>query len=181
MILALDHQLFLWINHLPHTILSDWFALWLSGIGVGGLVWLLISIWLFMKVEKKDHLFFLPVVTAVALVELVANILLKDFFARNRPPASLGTIFVAGSLSDHSFPSAHATFAWALAVVLSAKEPRARYFFYLLALLISLSRIYLGVHYPADVVAGSIAGFAIGFFSLWVERKVIFYRIRRRK
>lgn len=180
-LLALDHQIFFWINHLPHTILSDWFALWLSGIGIGGLVWLLISIWLFLKIEKKDHWFFLPVVTAMAFSEVVGNIILKNYFGRGRPPVSLGTINIGGILTDHSFPSTHATFAWALAIVLSVKEPRAKYFFYFLAFLISLSRIYLGDHYPADVVAGSLVGLAIGYFSLLIEQQLIFYRIRKRK
>lgn len=175
-ILALDHGLFLFINHLPHTPLLDWFALWLSGIGMFGLVWLLMSVWLFIREERRDHWFFLPIISASALSDLVTNVLLKNFFLRNRPPASLGTVFVEGTLSDHSFPSGHATFAWALAVVLAAKEPRAKYFFYLLAFLISVSRIYLGVHYPADVVAGTLIGISIGLFSLWLERPVIQYR-----
>lgn len=180
-LLALDHQLFLLINHFPHSLALDWFAIWLSGIGVGGLIWLLISIGLFIREEKRDHWFFLPVVFATAASEFVTNLLLKGFFSRNRPPETLGTIFVAGQPPDHSFPSGHATFAWALAVVLAAKEPRAKYFFYLLATLISLSRIYLGVHYPADVVFGTVVGVTIGLISLWVERKVVFYRTRRRK
>lgn len=180
-LLALDHRLFLTLNHLPHSLFTDWFALWLSGIGVGGLIWLLISIWVFLKVEKKDHWFFLPVIVATAISEFAANIALKDFFARNRPPLSLGAIFVSTPPNDYSFPSGHATFAWALAVVLAGKEPRAKYLFYILAILISLSRIYLGVHYPADVIYGSLVGVVIGWFSLWLEQQVIFYRIRRKK
>jgi undecaprenyl-diphosphatase len=123
--------------------------------------------------REAGHWFFLPVATATALSIFITELALKNMFARNRPPGAM--------LTDYSFPSGHATFAWALAVVLTAKEPRARYFFFLLAFLISLSRIYLGVHYPADVAAGSIIGLSIGYFSLWVERKVIFYRIRKKK
>jgi undecaprenyl-diphosphatase len=167
-LLVLDHQLFFLVHNLPHALLLDWFALWLSGLGVAGLIWLLISIWLFMKIEKRDHWFFLPVVLAAALSELVTNMFLKNYFARARPPGAI--------LTDYSFPSGHATFAWALAVVLAAKEPRARYFFYILAILISLSRVYLGVHYPADVVAGCIVGLTVGLLSLRIGRVVIQYR-----
>lgn len=98
---------------------------------------------------------------------------------RHRPPLSLGAIFVGTPLSDYSFPSGHATFAWALAVVLSAKEPRLRIFYYILAFLISLSRIYLGAHYPADVFAGTVIGVAIGLFALWVEQKIIVNKIKK--
>lgn len=180
-LLALDHRLFLIINHLPHTALFNSVALGLSGLGMGGLVWLVLSVIIFFRVERKEHWFFLPIVLATVLSELVTNILLKDYFGRNRPPLSLGTINVGGPLSDYSFPSGHATFAWALAIVLASKEPRLKYFYYTLAVLISLSRIYLGKHYPADVVTGSVIGLAIGYFSLWVEQKVIFWRIRHHK
>ena len=180
-LLALDHQLFLLINHLPHDVLWDTVALTLSGIGAGGLIWLALSILIFVRVERRDHWFFLPVICATALSQLITNLFLKDLFARNRPPLSLGTINVGGPLSDYSFPSGHATFAWALAIVLASKEPRLKYLYYFLAFLISLSRIYLGNHYPADVATGSIVGLLIGFVSLWVERRIIDYRIHKRK
>lgn len=167
-LLALDHSLFFLIHGLPHSILTDTMALTLSGIGMGGLIWFLLSILIFVRIERRDHWFFLPVVLAASLSEFFANTLLKDFFARNRPPGS--------DMTDYSFPSGHATFAWALAIVLAAKEPRLKYFYYLLALAISLSRVYLGKHYPADIVFGSIVGLVIGYGALWIERAVIKYR-----
>ena len=180
-LLNFDHSLFLLINHLPHTVATDTVALTLSGIGTGGLIWLALSILIFVRVERREHWFFLPIVLATACSELFGNWSLKLFFARSRPPLTLGAIFVNSPLHDYSFPSGHATFAWALAIVLASKEPRLKYFYYTLAVLICLSRIYLGYHYPSDVVAGSLLGVSIGFFSLWVERNVIFYRIRRKR
>lgn len=181
-LLALDHTLFLLINHLPHTVLSDTVALTLSGaLSTTIILWFLLSVWLFVREEKRNHWFFLPIVSAGTLSLLVGQILLKNMFMRNRPPISLGAILVQGPLPDYSFPSGHAAFVWALAVVLANKEPRAKYLFYLLAMLISLSRIYLGDHYPSDVVAGSMVGLAVGLFSLWVEQAVMFRRIRKRK
>ena len=172
-LLAIDHRIFFVINHLPHPPLLDTVALTLSGIGVGGLIWLLLSILIFLRVERRDHWFFLPVVLSTTFSQFVTNMWLKDFFARNRPPGA--------AMSDYSFPSGHATFAWALALVLASKQPRLKYAYFLLAALISLSRIYLGKHYPADIVAGSAIGLGIGYFSLWVEKKIIYYRIRRWK
>lgn len=177
LLIFLDHQTLFAITRLPHPMVLEWFALWLSGIGMGGLIWLLISIWLFAREERRDHSFFLQILSALAATELVTNIFLKHFFARPRP--------LGAALTDYSFPSGHATFAWSLAIILAAKEPRAKYLFYLLALLISLSRVYLGMHYPADVVAGSLVGVAIGLVVQYgydkVKRKGTAHHAGRRK
>lgn len=170
----MDHRFFLFINHWPHTPVSDAVAMTLSGVfGSTTAIWLLLSVWLFVREEKRDHWFFLPVIMASSLSLLITDVMLKNFFARNRPPGAL--------LFDYSFPSGHATFAWALAVVLASKEPRAKWLFYSLAFLISLSRVYLGKHYPCDVIAGTLVGLVIGLFSLWVERVLVRKYHRKRK
>jgi undecaprenyl-diphosphatase len=60
--------------------------------------------------------------------------------------------------STHSFPSGHAATSFACATVLSAYAPRYRVPFFALATLIALSRIYNGMHYPTDVLAGAVLG-----------------------
>ncbi len=184
-LLALDHELFLFINHLPHVPLTNAFAMSISGVfGATTIIWILLSILLFVREERRDRWFFLPVIVAGGISVLVTDILLKNYFTRNRPPLDLGTIQVA-AVNGYSFPSGHATFAWALAVVLAYKEPRAKYIFYMLALLISLSRIYMGVHYPADVVMGAVVGIMIAWLSLmlgnFVQQKRIPKPLRRSK
>lgn len=63
----------------------------------------------------------------------------------------------------YAFPSGHASRAFALATVLSAKFPKEATFFFALAVLIGFSRIYVGAHYPLDVIAGAILGVFISF------------------
>lgn len=145
------------------------------------IAWMLLGAWLFFREKKRDYWFFLPVAVASGLSLLITEIVLKKYFARNRPPVELGTIFVGNPMPDHSFPSGHATFAWALAVVLARIEPRAKWLFYALAFFISLSRVYMGKHYPYDVIAGSLVGIAAGFVALWVERTFTARYHRKRK
>lgn len=169
-LLSLDESLFLLLNAIPHNSMFDAFAMLLSGVGSAGIVWIVISIWLFFQEEKKDRLFFLPVAVATGASWIASEIVLKSLVGRMRPAADIGAIIVGDGATNFSFPSTHATFAWALARVLSHKEPRYTGWFYALAVLISLSRIYLGVHYPGDIIGGTLLGFGIGHVALAVDR-----------
>jgi len=160
LLLTLDRQLFLFINHLPHTSLSDVVALAISGVGTAGIIWFIIAILLFLREEKKDHWFFLPVLLAGGTSWAIVELILKPLVGRIRPDGSDG----------FSFPSGHATIAFAMAVVLSRKEPKWKWIFYTLATLISLSRIYLGVHYPLDVLFGALLGWGVGRIAYATQR-----------
>jgi undecaprenyl-diphosphatase len=63
--------------------------------------------------------------------------------------------------STYSFPSGRATVSFACATVLALAVPRLTWPLFLLAALISFSRVYVGVHYPFDVLAGAVLGVAI--------------------
>lgn len=71
-----------------------------------------------------------------------------------------------GEILDPSFPSAHAASSFMMATVLAYWFPRYRILFYILAGFIAWTRIYLGLHYPTDIIAGALLGFGIskGFF-----------------
>jgi undecaprenyl-diphosphatase len=115
-------------------------------------------------------------VLAVAIVsQAVAVWSLKRAFGRVRPWIALGLSPPIGSPSDFSFPSGHAAGSFCVAafvfIVLRAdvgdrSEPRARRAVaagaVVLAALIALSRVYLGAHFPGDVVAGAILGSVFG-------------------
>jgi len=63
--------------------------------------------------------------------------------------------------ATYSFPSGHATVSFACATVLALAVPRLSLPLFTLAVLISFSRVYVGVHYPFDVLAGAVLGIAI--------------------
>jgi undecaprenyl-diphosphatase len=66
-----------------------------------------------------------------------------------------------GEILDPSFPSGHAVFAFMMATLLANRFPRYRVIFYIIAAFIGWTRIYLGLHYPTDVIAGAFLGYGI--------------------
>ena len=103
---------------------------------------------------------------AVGLADAAAEGLsgaLKAAVAEQRPTHRYPEPHALVSVPHSSaFPSGHTTTSFACATVLSAFVPRAAPAFYLLALAIGFSRIYVGVHWPFDVLGGIVAGVATG-------------------
>jgi undecaprenyl-diphosphatase len=107
------------------------------------------------------------VVLAVLLAALLADGLLKSLVDRPRPYVADTTLQTVGARpGSTSFPSGHAAGSVAAALVLAATWRRARAGIWLVAALVAVSRVYLGVHYPTDVVAGALVGWAAGWFAL---------------
>lgn len=73
-----------------------------------------------------------------------------------------------GEIIDPSFPSAHATFSFMMATVLTFYFPRYQVIFFLFAGFIAWTRVYLGLHYPTDAIIGALLGYGITkIFLIW--------------
>jgi membrane-associated phospholipid phosphatase len=118
----------------------------------------------------------LPVASLIAAVSVgigsLVVALLKETIDRPRPAhADPGIDTAVGTPGSPSFPSGHTATAFAAAAVVGAFYPRLRWPLYALAALVGMSRIYLGVHFALDVVAGAILGLSIGLGIVWAVRK----------
>jgi undecaprenyl-diphosphatase len=135
-----------------------------SRIGTLGAVWLAIGIVLALLWRRPSLL--VTVLVAVGAADLLTA-LIKEVVPRHRPfEHQLGP-----SERNHSFPSGHTATAFAGATVLSAFAPRYRIPFYALACLIGFSRLYNGVHYPTDVLAGAVLGVVTALLLLGGARR----------
>ena len=125
-----------------------------------GLVCLLTFLW----VKKLRGL---ALVVATGLAVWASDSLgatLKEFIARDRPCHALNNVKdIASCSNSFSFPSNHAINSFTVATIISLTYKNLAFFLYIAALLIGYSRIYLGVHYPADVLAGALCGILIGY------------------
>lgn len=169
-LLELDRFVFTAINSLPHPIAMDTLAMVLSGISSYGFVWIFFGGLLLIREEIRDHRFIGRLGATIALSFGLSELLLKPIIGRLRPIFIAGTTVVVPIAGQYSFPSSHAVVAFASARVLAQKEPAIGTFMYILAGCVGLSRIYLGHHYPLDVVFGSVLGLLIGEFVVFIAR-----------
>jgi undecaprenyl-diphosphatase len=159
-LLSADYALRAWV--VAHRIWWLDGAMWtLSTVGRVGLVWFIPGAVSARRTGRWRM--FLMLVVAVLLAWIVADMVLKPAVGRHRPFIRTPAVrVIGGKPHDASFPSAHAAGAFAAAVVLSMMMERLRIFWWLLAALMAYSRVYVGVHYPLDVLAGAVLGVAIG-------------------
>lgn len=100
----------------------------------------------------------LEAIAALTFSQTIVQILKKGF-GRERPYKMVKNINTFKiELKDYSFPSGHTTASFCMAATLSLNMPRIAVFLYIMAMIIGISRIYLAVHYPTDVVVGIIIG-----------------------
>jgi len=132
--------------------------------------------------DWRSSLPFVLVIVAAVVVSDQSVGVLKAMVARLRPCTALdGVRLLIDCGVGKSFPSAHAANTAAVAVVVGAWKPRLRWLVVAWAVLTGYSRVYCGVHYPLDVLAGAVFGAVVGWcaFQVYVQgRRQI---IRRRK
>ena len=105
---------------------------------------------------------------------LLCNVLLKPLVARPRPYTHRpDIILLIKKLRDYSFPSGHAAASFAAASALAFSYCRHWRPAVVLAVLISLSRLYLYVHYPSDVLCGALLGILCGLIGAFWSKKVV--------
>ncbi len=160
----------------------DWFMPIITRLGDSGIFWIVVAVvLLFFKKYRKTG-----AMMGVALILglLVGNLTLKPLVGRIRPYDMPGVEvdILVERLSDMSFPSGHTLASFEGAVVLMLNDKRLGIPALVLAITIALSRLYLYVHYPTDVLAGVILGIAFAFLArLIVNKTVDCYKTTRLK
>ena len=148
---------------------------YISSLARHGEFWILVA--LILLCFKKTRKAGLAMGIAMALGFLVGNIGLKNIIARTRPYDMVEVEVLVKHLSDFSFPSGHTLVSFNAAIALHHYHRKWGVAALVLASLIALSRLYLFVHYPTDVVAGLLLAVLLAFVScrlvdwLWSRKK----------
>jgi membrane-associated phospholipid phosphatase len=170
---AVDAFAFLQINQMPHTRLLDRFMTRLSWVMTGGNGWLLFLLLATLVDRQSGWKATRAVVPALWLATATVEHPIKKWFRRRRPFISLiDAIIVGRKPGSYSFPSGHSAAAFAGALLLTREYPGSARGFFGLASLVAFSRIYLGVHYPGDVLSGSLLGTVLARIYSCVLRKI---------
>ncbi len=159
----MDSTIVIWVATHRVATLNDPMV-WLGTIEKLGAVWivlaLVIGIACRLGLGRTLALAVLTAITTFAADAFAFGV--KDLTSRARPFVAHPQIHPLYSVHSSSFPAGHAATAFAGAVLLTAVVSRLWPAFFALAVLIGFSRIYDGVHYPTDVVAGAVLGAAVG-------------------
>jgi undecaprenyl-diphosphatase len=153
----IDHSLRAWV--VAHRIGVVTPVMWsVSVAGRAGIVWLVLGAVLTVMRRMRPS-GFVELALSIVLASALTNHVFKPVVGRARPYVSAPSpAIIGGRPDDASFPSGHATNAFAGITVMSRAAPRARFLWWSLAVLIAYSRVYLGVHYPLDVIGGAVVG-----------------------
>ncbi len=172
-----DDAIFLWLNgHLASHVL-DPVMVAATDLGNGFYLYplgLVLMILLSRKAVARD----VALWVSTSLIGLVFERTLKVWVARPRPLSHFSAQIQSHSVHIHvvgphlyalSFPSGHAFSAFSTAALFGGLYPGIRWPLFLLACLTGLSRVYVGAHFPGDVLGGAV----VGLFSSWITLRYI--------
>ena len=188
-LLFIDEQLFLVLNNLPHPLWLDQIFLFFSFYPL--VLWMVVGGIVVLIEERREQVFIWRLILALVISGALASGIIKPLVRRPRPDIvhAAQVVIVEEKPAaipwnnDFAFPSGHAAVAFAGAYVLMREETVSKHskkhnlqkrtwlriFFFSFALLTAFSRIYLGKHYPLDVIAGGFLGWGVG----WMAWKMI--------
>ena len=165
----IDEALFLYLNGM-HNNFFDFLMHWITMQETWYPFYLLLASWIIWKYKRKGIPVILILIISIVISDQFTSAFMKPFFERLRPchDPQIGTLVhvvdACGGL--YGFASSHASNSFALATLLYLffrSNYRYTSIFFIWATLVSYSRIYVGVHYPGDIITGAMIGILIAW------------------
>ena len=168
-----DLPLFHIINNW-HSPIWDKIMLVFTDSGEFAIIWLLIAAIIFFTDKKNGRKILTLTLFAVIISSFLNDLFLKSIFFRERPYIFLQDIHHLGNYwANSSFVSGHTSSSFAAFFILGRYCKKWFWLFLLLAIIIAYSRIYVGMHYPSDIIGGIIVGIISALIVLKIDRKAL--------
>jgi undecaprenyl-diphosphatase len=176
-LLNIDISVFYFINHTLSNPLFDKFFPFITDPKNWFIAYTILYLTLIIKGGKRGRIAAVVLILLVAASDQLSSNLLKNLFERIRPCNALPDVrILVGCTGSYSFPSSHAVNNFSVAVFFSRLYPKYKITFIIAASLVALSRPYVGVHYPSDILGGALIGSAVGYIfsriALGIEEKI---------
>ncbi len=176
----IDKAVFYFLNHTLSSPFLDRFFATITDVNSWYIAYIILIGIMVTYGGKRGRIAAVMVILMIIISDQTGAKLLKEWFARVRPCNFLpGVNTPIGPEGTWSFPSNHALNNFAVATFFTLLYPRLKWVLFITATLIALSRPYLGLHYPSDILGGAIIGAAIGYgfaqLQIWLEPKIKFW------
>ena len=161
---SIDLTVFYFFNHTISTGVLDKFFSIITDVNKWYIAYIILIGIAFFKGGRRGKIAVLGLILLIIVTDQTGYRILKEFFERVRPCNVLTDVITpVGCAGGFSFPSNHALNNFAAAVFLLRLFPAYKWIFLVMAILVSISRIYVGVHYPSDVIGGALIGATFGY------------------
>jgi undecaprenyl-diphosphatase len=180
---SVDLSIFYFINHsLSCSALDKFFSI-ITNVNNWFIAYLILLGISFFKGGSRGKIAVLGIILLIILTDRLNATLVKDIFHRLRPCNTLkDAIIPLGCNGTFSFPSNHAVNNFAAAVFFYKLFPKLKWLLFITASLVALSRVYLGLHYPSDILGGAVIGSAFGYlFALGAIKLDEFLKMRNNR
>lgn len=169
-LLNLDTSVFRAINAV-HFAVANYLMFLVSLLGELAIIWFFFGALILYKNKKDGKKIFILMTLAIIATVLINHTVISYFIFRERPYLALSGVYQLGKQwTDSSFPSGHVSSAMAATVVLGQYYKKYLPYMIVFVLLTMLSRIYLGMHYPSDVIVGVLVGLFSGYGILYLHK-----------